>query len=244
MQNRYLYNYWSMIDILQDVSVSVGFYVRGGDFWEGDEARSRKPVFRARLHPRTWAEVLPDTEECADLDGDDLMANPPLAELFFRPSPDELDDGGRDGCLTSRRLDDAPYADPSLGTIVTTTDALAPPSSRLGIRGISSSSTSSPMARRGPNSLSGRGATILLLRRYCRDSLCVCGTRARGALSARSARQTALARPDARRETQQCVSAASRARAYRAWRRRRQRRCSSRALARLAQCDHGHRRAR
>lgn len=119
---------------------------------------------KLQLEPRTWAEVLPDTEEWADLDGD-LMANPPLAELFFRsfdvrPSADEHDDGGRDGCLTSRRLDDAPYANPSRGTTVTTTDAFRPPppppSSRRGIRGISRSSRSSPMAPRGPESLSGR----------------------------------------------------------------------------------------
>lgn len=97
------------------------------------------------------------------------MANPPLAELFFRsfdvrPSADEHGDSGCDACLTSRRLVAAPYASPSLGTIVTTTEARRPPppppSSSRGIRGISSSSRSSPMARRGPDSPSGRHVII------------------------------------------------------------------------------------
>lgn len=101
-----------------------------------------------------------DAVEWADLDGD-LTAYPPLAVLFFRfdrPSTDDrrehVDDGGC-GCwdcgvsLTNRRLDAAAYPDdPSRGTTVTTTDALSVRcgGDGRGIRGISSSSRSSPMA--------------------------------------------------------------------------------------------------
>lgn len=97
---------------------------------------------------------MPDTIEWADLDGD-VMANPPLTELFCRPSPaaaadaddDEPDDdGGRvaDGCLISLE-EAAAYAEPSaLGATVTTTDAFPPSHFRGGIRGISNSSRSSP----------------------------------------------------------------------------------------------------
>lgn len=119
---------------------------------------------------------MPVSDDRTDLDGD-LMANPPLAELFlrfaeFRPSaaPDDehVDDGRRGGCgcdddddegsRIRRRLDVGAYADgPSVGNTVTTTDALVPPppwwSLRGGIKGICSSSRSSRMAYARPGTL-------------------------------------------------------------------------------------------
>lgn len=108
---------------------------------------------RAR-HPSpvrcTWADVLVDTIERADLDGD-VMANPPLwAELFFRPELEDdgvdvpdTDGGPRDTVDGSRNsLDDV--AEPSVGATVTITDAL-PPLFLRGIKGILSSSSPAMM---------------------------------------------------------------------------------------------------